>query len=198
MPRRPVNRERLLEEGHRLLTQQGFAATGVQEITDAAEVPKGSFYNYFPSKEDFAIAVLERYRDQACEALDEALGRGPGSPLTRLRAFFDHGCQQMAANDFGGGCLAGRLAQELAGEHACFRTPLDQAFQCIQERVQRCLEEARTIGELAPSADPATLSEFIVLAWQGAMLRAKASHSVEPLEICRNVILDQLLPRKEA
>lgn len=198
MPRKPVNRDRLLQEGQRLLAQQGFAATGVQEITDAAEVPKGSFYNYFDSKEDFAIAVLERYREQACQHLDQALIQGSGSPLTRLRAFFEHGKNEMVATDFGGGCLAGRLAQELAGEHACFRNPLDQAFQSIQGYLERCLREARDGGEIEQTTDPRTLAEFIVLAWQGAMLRAKAAHSAAPLETCQAVIFEQILRRRDA
>src|SRR6185295_5851434 len=60
-PSNPDVRRRLLAAGLDLVHARGFAASGVKDITDAAGVPKGSFYAYFPSKEGFAAAILEHY-----------------------------------------------------------------------------------------------------------------------------------------
>lgn len=81
-------RQHLLTTGLRVLHARGFNGCGVQEITDAAKVPKGSFYNHFDSKERFGAEVLGRYwEDRASRALavlsDEAL-----PPLERLKAYF--------------------------------------------------------------------------------------------------------------
>jgi TetR/AcrR family transcriptional regulator, transcriptional repressor for nem operon len=54
-------REQLIDAGLRLIHQNGYIATGLKEILDAAGVPKGSFYHHFSSKEEFAKAVLEKY-----------------------------------------------------------------------------------------------------------------------------------------
>ena len=58
-PANPEVRKRLLAEGLDLIHARGFAASGVKDITEAAGVPKGSFYAYFPSKEGFASAILD-------------------------------------------------------------------------------------------------------------------------------------------
>ena len=60
-PPNPEVRRRLLAQGLDLVHARGFAASGVKDITDAAGVPKGSFYAYFPSKEAFAAAILDHY-----------------------------------------------------------------------------------------------------------------------------------------
>ena len=62
-PANPETRSRLLERGADLICSRGFNAIGLQEITDAAGVPKGSFYNYFDSKEAFAVEILSEYWD---------------------------------------------------------------------------------------------------------------------------------------
>ncbi len=199
MARRGQNRDRLLEEGLRLFAQQGFNATGVQEIADAAGVPKGSFYNYFDSKEQFAAEVLASYQERECAELDELLAPEAGSPLVRLRATFDHWIDEMRECGFTGGCLAGRLAQELAGEVPDLRPPLERVFTCQRGYLSACIAEARDVGELGDGPPAETLAEFILNAWQGALQRAKAAGDEGPLRVCADVVFDQLLrPRSAA
>src|ERR1700748_773854 len=85
MPR-PANldtRTKLLEKGGDLLSRMGFNATGVQEITAAAGVPKGSFYNYFDSKEAFAVAVLTEYWEAVVAEYGAILNQPRTPPLSR-------------------------------------------------------------------------------------------------------------------
>lgn len=190
---RGKSRDKLVEAGLELFGQQGYAATGVQDIADAAGVPKGSFYNYFDSKEDFAVAVLDRYRQGAVEHFASLVSLDNASPLARLEALLVGMEQQLAASDFAGGCLAGRLAQELAGEKPALREPLCEVFSAMQERLVDCLRAAQQAGELAADEDSELLASFLVNAWQGAMLRAKAAGSVEPLAAVRKVVFTRLL-----
>ena len=86
---RGKNREKILEAGFRLFYERGFEATGIQEITMASGVPKGSFYNYFSSKTDFASGVLQLYGERQSEHLRHNLIEGDGSPLGRLKSLFE-------------------------------------------------------------------------------------------------------------
>lgn len=192
---RGKNRERLLDSGLELLTHRGYAATGVQEIADASGVPKGSFYNYFDSKEEFAIEVLRRYQELTCGALREVLGDSSRPPLERLAALFGHLTDDFAGAEFAGGCLAARLSQELAGETPVFREPLAWVFDCMQGAIAEVLHEARERGELAADDDPDALAEFLLNAWQGAAMRAKAAGCRRPLDVFTRVALGRLLPR---
>lgn len=191
--KRGRHREDLIEQGLQLFATKGYSATGVLDITDAAGVPKGSFYNYFQSKEDFALAVLEQYRSQAQEHMAEQLA-GPSSPLERLRLFFEAGRAKTCAEGFSGGCLAGRLAQELAGEQPAFRPVLDRVFGCMQGGVALLLQEACERGEIRPGENPAELASFLLSSWQGAVTRAKAAGHDEALRIFESMVFERLLP----
>lgn len=189
---RGIHRDRLIEQGLELLGRHGYAATGVGEITAACGVPKGSFYNYFASKDDFAIAVIERYGQDACCFMESALA-GPGSHRDRLRRFFETVIGHMVHENFAGGCLAGRLTQELAGEHSEFRRPLEQVFAAQRRLLAGHLRAGQRAGEFAPDLDPEATAEFLQAAMQGASLRAKATGNALPLENFLTVVFDRLL-----
>src|ERR1700743_1038049 len=87
--RTPSTRENLIAVGLELMRKHGYGATGVQEILNAAGVPKGSFYHHFGSKEEFTTAVLERYVAFAGAHSREVLGNTRQTPLRRLRRYFE-------------------------------------------------------------------------------------------------------------
>ena len=87
MPK-PNVREQLLEAGLRTLHTQGFNGCAVQDITQAAGVPKGSFYNHFASKEAFGAEVVDVYFDSGLSELRALLTNEKVPPLERLRSYF--------------------------------------------------------------------------------------------------------------
>lgn len=117
--RRPAaeTRERLLDVGSGLINAQGYNNTGINAIVLAAGVPKGSFYYYFASKEDFGLAVIDRFDAHYRSKLDAAFNRPRMAPLKRLRGYLENGMADMIKADFCSGCLIGNLGQELAGRH---------------------------------------------------------------------------------
>ena len=85
----PSTRDHLLQVGLRRIRSLGYAATGVKEILDEADVPKGSFYHHFASKEAFAKEVLALYVRGENERAVKLLGQGKAAPLRRLRRYFE-------------------------------------------------------------------------------------------------------------
>lgn len=76
--RRQETGERLLDAAVRLFAEQGFAGTTVEAITEAADVGKGTFFNYFPSKEHVFIALAEKQIGKIAAA---ARAIEPDSPI---------------------------------------------------------------------------------------------------------------------
>src|SRR4051794_17200571 len=113
-PANPEVRRRLLSAGLDLVHSRGFAASGVKDITDAAGVPKGSFYAYFPSKEAFAAAILEHYWSDIETRLLPILDTD-GLAQKRITGFFHALADEHEAGDFLLGCLIGKLSLELGG-----------------------------------------------------------------------------------
>lgn len=176
-------RELLLHAGLEVLTEKGFSATGIEEILARAGIPKGSFYHYFASKEDFGLNLIERYGDFFARKIDRHLRNSALSPLRRLHAFVDDAKTGMARFEYRRGCLIGNLGQEMGALPESFRTRLKETFEDWQSRFSACLVEAQEAGELAREADTKQLAAFFWIGWEGAVLRAKLERSAAPLDV---------------
>jgi TetR/AcrR family transcriptional repressor of nem operon len=190
---RGENREILLERGWELIHDHGYEATGVGEVTRAAGVPKGSFYNYFDSKESFAIEVLERYVERAETAVADPLDTGTAPHLERLRRLYEGWIESFRTSGFSQGCLAGSMCQEMAGREPAFRQALDGSFERMRMALVRCLQRAQQAGELGPGHDPERLARFMFDAWQGAVMRMKVERTDRPLRDYIEMVFGRLL-----
>ncbi|KAA1172349.1 TetR family transcriptional regulator [Marinobacter salinexigens] len=176
-------RELLLRAGLEVLTEKGFSATGIDEILRRVGVPKGSFYHYFDSKEDFGLALIDCYGKFFARKLDLHLLNQELNPIDRLHAFVHDAIRGMARFEYRRGCLIGNLGQEMGSLPDSFRAQLRGTFEDWQRRFATCLEEAQNKGELSRDANPAQLALFFWIGWEGAVLRAKLDRNPEPLHL---------------
>ena len=191
--KRTNKRDKLIQVGKQIIVQQGFKAAGLNEILTTAGVPKGSFYYYFASKEDFGLAILDSFAEKYQQQLKQMLTDDRIPHLQRLRNYFEVSIAEMKVSDCKDGCLMGNLAQELSGQNELFRERLLQIFLDWQEAFIQCLQGAQTAGELNPDRNVKTLAQFILASWQGAILQAKVNQSVEPIETFLNLLFDDIL-----
>ncbi|GGI55144.1 TetR/AcrR family transcriptional regulator [Oxalicibacterium solurbis] len=167
-PANPEVRERLLSLGRQVVHENGYHACGVQDITAAAGIPKGSFYSYFSSKEAFAGEILEAYWSEI-EALQTNV-RQTKDPLTALRTHFRLIADFHARTNFARGCLIGNLAIELGGSNDTLRAQLEDLFKRWEAAV-----EAKVAAVLpkASMAERRNIAASLVDAFEGAVMRAK-------------------------
>jgi len=175
--------ELLLRCGMEILTEQGFAATGIDTVLKRVQVPKGSFYHYFDSKEAFGQAVLQRYADYFARKLDRCFSDLSVSPLRRLSNFVEQAKVGMAKYQFRRGCLVGNLGQEVLVLPDSFREQLELTLLDWEQRLSACLEEAVKLGEVSCEHDCKALAAFFWVGWEGAVLRARLTQHVRPLDI---------------
>ena len=64
---RKIHKKDILNAGPQLMFTNGYYATGIKEITESIEIPKGSFYNHFSNKEEFGLEVVKMYCDNGLE-----------------------------------------------------------------------------------------------------------------------------------
>lgn len=186
-------REHLIVVGLELIRRHGYGATGVQEILDAAGVPKGSFYHHFESKEEFTAAVLERYVTMAGEHAAKVLGNTRLTPLKRLRRYFEELIPMAGQTAPIQGCLIGSLSLEVAGVSPILQGGVSSGFVRWQAVVASVLREAVEKSELSPSARPESLAGFILNTWEGALLRSQADRSDAPLKDFLHYVFDEFL-----
>jgi TetR/AcrR family transcriptional repressor of nem operon len=179
---RSDTRRALVWCGTELLTERGFQVTGIEEVLKRVGVPKGSFYHFFKSKDEFGAAVIQNYVDYYARKMDRIFDNNSITPLARLKEFVENAKQGMMRFDFRRGCLIGNLGQELASLDNEFRGQLEDVLVSWETRVTACLEEALRIGEIAPDNDAHALSRFFWIGWEGAILRAKLTRSLAPID----------------
>ena len=186
-------RDHLLQVGLRRIHAMGYAATGVKEILDEADVPKGSFYHYFPSKEAFAKEVLQLYAQQENERAAKILRNRKVAPLKRLRRYFEEIIAVYGPPANSNGCLMGNLSLEVAGHSDSIQSLLHQSFSIWQTCIAGILQEAIDRGDLAKSDKPQELSSFLLNSYEGALLRSKADRSRQSLDTFMHFAFNVLL-----
>ena len=174
-------RANIIRIGTDLISRQGYNATGIDAVLKEAGVPKGSFYYYFRSKEEFGLAVIDHFAERYDQRLDTFLDDEEVTPLNRIRNLLEGGLARLEQNQCAKGCLIGNLGQELADQNERFRARLEEVFNSWKERYAACLREAQGAGELSPELDPSVVAGFILSGWEGAVLRAKVMKSSKPL-----------------
>jgi len=183
----------LLEAGLDLVHAHGFAASGVKDITDAAGVPKGSFYAYFASKEALGAAILEHYWSDIEQRLLPILD-AEGSADERIRGFFHALADEHEASDFILGCLIGKMSLELGGSSEPVRAELLHILGRWDGALTECVRAGqRGSGGFRTDLAAQELASLLVEAWQGAALRGKLTRSRTPYERFEVVTIPALL-----
>lgn len=163
-----------------MLLERGYNDLGIAALLDGTGIPKGSFYHYFKSKEDFGLQAIDLYMKYVHAGLDQCLGDQSVPPLQRVRNFFEATEVKYRGEGYLG-CLLGGLGQELSGVSESFRRKVEWCFSEIAKRIAQTLEEARARGDLAATTDCRAMGDLLVNCWEGAALRTRLSRDPAPL-----------------
>ena len=185
---RSDTRQRILDNGALLVHARGFVNTGIKDILDASGVPKGSFYFYFKSKEDFGRALIDHFSAFISSFFGRYLDDRSAPPLERLRRFFKASRTLYEKGRFSGGCPIGNLSQEMSDLSEPMRKKLNAAFSQMRSALRDCLIEAQRLGQVDERLDAGELAVFILNAWEGALIDMKVSRSKTPLVIFEKMI----------
>ena len=185
-------RDRLIAAGLKVMYAQGYNGCSVQDITDAAGDPKGSFYNHFKSKELLALEVLKAYQQLGYLELsaDKTI-----APVLRIRDYFKRLSRIQKATGYAGGCLMGNFGLELSGSNPRIRKALSRQFADWQKGISAVLREGQENGDVDPRNDPDQIARFLVSAWQGCLLQMKVSKSAAPFDDFFDLVFAVLTPR---
>jgi TetR/AcrR family transcriptional repressor of nem operon len=176
-------REHLLDVGVDLMHRNGYNATGLSEILKAADMPKGSFYHHFGSKEEFAAAALESYIAREAKHSATVLTDSKIPPLRRLRQYFTEMIKTYGQAGAIPGCMMGRFSLEIAAESPQLRAKISHGFRHWQHKIATVIQQAVAEGEVPAGTDAESLAGFLLNSWEGALLRSQAEKSDVPLEI---------------
>jgi TetR/AcrR family transcriptional repressor of nem operon len=173
-------RERIILAAIELFYAQGYAATGIAEILKKARAHSGSFYFFFPAKEDLLDAVLDWYLQNLVPILIRPLYRQTDDPVERVFLLLDGYRQKILLTDFAFSCPIGRLALEIDPTRRKIHRKIAANFNGWTAAVRKCLDDA---ADRFPAAvDREQLAQLVLTVMEGAVMQARAHHDIHPFD----------------
>jgi TetR/AcrR family transcriptional repressor of nem operon len=197
--RRPAhNREHLLEKGMELFKQQGYHGTGLTAILQACQVSKGSFYNFFGNKENFAVEIIEHYHSIECKRWESEYAKIEGLQFQKMRIQLEKEINKFESEDDNYGCLIANLSGELGNASHAFKEAIRHSTAYVLEAIEQDFKQCQLDGSVRDDLTPKQIARLFWDSWQGALLRMKVDSSTAPLHELVDLYWDHiLLPPKE-
>ncbi len=177
-PRRSEQtREDLISAGIDQISMHGYHGTGIKQILDVVNVPKGSFYNFFASKEAFVVELIKEYSQTLLQEFSD-FRQGPGAKLgqvEQLRHMYQYGLAKYASSQCQKSCLIGALAMDVGAENAACQQALRDATGKWQVMFTELFSEAQQAGEVRNDISAFQMSNIYWAAWEGSLMNLKVS-----------------------
>ncbi len=178
-------KQKLIDTAKTLIWTSSYGAVSVDDICKEAGVKKGSFYHYFPSKQDLAIAVMEEYYEYKIEAVMKPVFAANKSFQSQIEDLTDAILRDNRANLEEHGCVCGcplaALGSELIGEEKIIRAKVEEIFGRCREflinAIRRAVED-KSIPVANAEEKAQEVHDFIT----GLMIMARIHNSLDGLE----------------
>jgi|TARA_B110000211_G_scaffold234113_1_gene302471 TetR/AcrR family transcriptional repressor of nem operon len=197
-PRRSEQtREALIEAGIAQLSEHGYHGTGIKQILDEVSVPKGSFYNFFASKEAFVTEVVGHYSRNLLSQLNYFIeGEGKAlTPVEQLRSIYRYSLKQYESHAFKKSCLVGAIATEISAESEMCRVELEKAMKQWLSFFSGIFTQAQDQKLVRDDISPADMASVYWSAWEGALITMKMTADTKPVKRIMELMLETLLKK---
>lgn len=173
-------KERLITAALRLFGEKGYQSTSVADVQRESDCHSGSFYHFFPTKQDLLLAVLERYRTGIVPMLIEPAWVDVGDPIERIFALLTRYRLLLDMSHCAYGCPIGSLALELHEPDPIVRQLLASNFTGWIDQVENCLVDARQV--LGRGLDTRRTASFVLTVMEGAVMLARTYRDLRPFD----------------
>ncbi len=174
-------RQHILDTGYKLIVSKGFSSMGLAEILQSAGVPKGSFYYYFKSKEQFGEELIRSYFREYLAALDTILELRAGSAYNRLMEYWQRWVATQSDSCVDQKCLVVKLSAEVADLSEPMRLALLNGSSLVVQRIAQCIAAGIDDGSIV-EVDAGTTAELLYNMWLGATLMSKLQRNDNGLQ----------------
>ncbi|WP_105189306.1 TetR/AcrR family transcriptional regulator [Pseudoalteromonas sp. T1lg48] len=176
-------RQHILEVGYELIVSKGFTSVGLSELLKTANVPKGSFYHYFKSKEHFGEALIQDYFSQYLGAITALLGNPALSGYQALIQYFELWLAQDKGSCNANKCLIVKLGAEVSDLSEPMRVALKNGADRIVDTIAQCIERGVADGSIKATNAKQSAQQIYFL-WIGASLLNKLYQDQAGLKQC--------------
>ena len=196
MAKQRDTRTRLISTGLQIFARKGVGAAGLNEVLSAAGTPKGSFYNYFSSKEDFVQEVIRQDESCSCRGL-KLSGLSREGKLEDIIVYLTALIEQYQVSEETWQTFYCNNAGPLANDSEALRQQLADSVDLALEPIKAALTNAQQRKQVRGDLTAEHIALFFWDAWQGALIRAQMQRSVDPLyQIVDFIFSDFIRPQE--
>jgi len=192
-----ATRQHILNTSFPLVLRKGFVGVGLKEILTACDIPKGSFYHYFASKEAFGCALLQQYLLDYKIRIEQLWQSTEQNAYARLMALWQAWIEDPIYGGWAENCLIVKLAAEVADLSEDMRGILNFGVHRLTQRVAVLLEEGQQEGSIPPYLDSVKMAQVLYQLWLGAALLSKLAQDKSALHLALETTQQLLHPIQE-
>jgi len=182
-------RQRLMEAAYGLIWEYSYGAVTIDAICDRAGVKKGSFYYFFDSKSELAVAAIDAWWVER-HALIAEMFRREVPPLERLRSYFSFITKrQIECYEASGqvlGCPLFTLGAEICTQDELIRSRIHEMINTFARYFEEAMSDGQAAGEIE-GKNPVLKARSLMAFYEGVLTRARIENDVESI---RNLASD--------
>jgi len=185
-----IDRDSAFTKAFRLFWRKGYRATSLQQLLDAMNIGKSSFYAAFESKEALFLSALSHYREESRTAFARIRSEKKG--LDAIRAYLDETFVDLSDRNRKMGCLAVNSSLELADVdkelHKCALEVLTE----LEIEFQDLIDEAQSLGDLQPNQSTQAQARLLMVMVQGIRVSSRRGMKREEAAAALETIVQAL------
>ncbi|WP_321355457.1 TetR/AcrR family transcriptional regulator [Pseudomonas extremaustralis] len=175
-------RQTILDTAQSIVGRKGFSAVGLNEILQAADVPKGSFYHYFSSKDAFGVVLLDTYFDNYVQGMQRLFDQPGVSQPAKLMRYWQCWIDNQTGCTDAGKCLAVKLGAEVSDLSEPMRLALQRGTSRTIELLAVAMARGVADGSLVLQHSPQDLARQLYALWLGASVMGKITRTSTPFD----------------
>jgi TetR/AcrR family transcriptional repressor of nem operon len=192
-------RQALIDNGIEQLALHGYHGTGIKQILDAVNVPKGSFYHYFASKEAFVAEIIRTYNDRLLTMLDDYLAQSNELPLNQIKTVYGIMLDKFCSQNCQQGCLIGSIAAEIGNQSELCQAAMLESVAKSKSRMCELFSQAQLHGQIRDDFSAEQITDLFWVSWEGSLLQMKLQGNIDSAKTLLFLMLDGLLkPQPQA
>jgi len=176
---RSTKRDEIIKSAYEIFYKNGFHATGVDAIVDGTGISKRTLYKHFTSKEGLILATVNYYHQITYRAISDYIEKSPSdNPVDKALMIFDFLADLVDAGNLEG-CFAMNAKTEYSNKAMEIESACDGHVIALRELIEKYLSEAKI-------AQSETLAMQIIMLFEGAILRNKATKNSLPTQLAKS------------
>ncbi|MCL1125124.1 TetR/AcrR family transcriptional regulator [Shewanella surugensis] len=191
-PRRSEStREALIQAGITQLSAYGYHGSGIKQILDEVNVPKGSFYNFFGSKDAFVAELIDVYSQNLINQIVQFIKQDETelNTLDKLKAITLFSINTFEKSKFSNSCLIATISTDIDDKQPLSLAMLNQSIERCQKLFTLLFKQAQDEGLIRLDIMAEQLAKIYWSTWQGSLIRMRISKNKTDAQNCMMQLL---------